>query len=525
MAPEFEPDQALLSTMADVAGRRFDHVIVGGGCVGTVLAASLLDRDPHARVLILEQGPWLLGEHVQDLAPQTQALMDTAIATPWRTAGDLFLAAQIPHLGGRALFWSGWTPQPRPDQLRAWPAPVVRELGSYWAEAREVLGVHTAAYGPLHDMVRARIRRALPGCPGLETPASPEQLDALLASAMRPRTAGRSRFSPVPVLVGLLRAHPDRFAVVAECPVEGFRLAGTEAGAEAVAVRTAHGDLPLDGARLLLANGTVESTRLVLDALPAERRPLAGRNLNGHVGSWFACRVPRSAFPGLPEGHVLGAYYLDGGIPERQFHLQLIASATTDAARDHDRIYRSVPELSGADIMAQLAADEHVVFLVRGLGEISTDGPAESPVAVRLGADGTTEVDLRLDPADRRMWDALDACQDALLAGLFDGEQLEYWSSEEQRWTAGPPAARRQPFLMHEAGTLWMGESPDDSVTDLHGRPHGVTNVHVATAAAFPTEGSWNPTLTMVAMAVRLAAHLAAEATCPPARPLVTAAR
>jgi hypothetical protein len=515
VAREIEPDQSLLSAMTEVVGRRFDHVIVGGGCVGTVLAASLLDRDPQARVLVLEQGPWLLGEHVQDLAPETQALMDTAVATPWRASGDLVLAAQIPYVGGRAQFWSGWTPQPRPEQLRAWPAPVVRDLDRHWADARELLGVHTApqqgsAYGRLHESVRERLWQALPGCPGLALPATPMQLDAPLASSMRPGSmqtgsARLGRFSPVPMLIGLLRAHPDRLAVVAGCEILGFRVEASEA----VAVRTAEGDLPLDGARLLLANGTVESTRLVLDSVPAAQRPLAGRNLNGHIGSWFAARVPRSAFSELPAGHTLGAFYLDGGTAERQFHLQVIASATTDAARDHAQIYRSVPELSGADIMAQLADDEHVVFLVRGLGEISSDSAAGSPVAVRLGADRVPEVEIRLNPADRRMWDALDAAQDELMARLFDGEQVEYWSPAAQQWTGDRPAGRRQPFMMHEAGPLWMGESPADSVTDLHGRPHGLTNVHVASAAAFPTEGSWNPTLTMVAMALRLGAHLA----------------
>ena len=40
------------------------------------------------------------------------------------------------------------------------------------------------------------------------------------------------------------------------------------------------------------------------------------------------------------------------------------------------------------------------------------------------------------------------------------------------------------------------------------GRLHGLDNVYVAGAAVFPSEGSWNPTLTMTAMARRLAAHL-----------------
>ncbi|MFI5496688.1 GMC oxidoreductase [Actinoplanes sp. NPDC051859] len=500
----------LLSDVSAVAGQRFDHVIVGGGCIGTVLAHTLLDRDPRARVLILEQGPVLLESHVQDLTPDRQTLMETAVATPWRPSGDLDLAGQVPFLGGRASFWSGWTPQPRPEQLREWPAQVVHDLEQYWAPARALLGVRSAAqlFGPLHETVREQVLRVLDDCPGLIAPATAAELDACLASAPGVEGGDARRFSPVPVLRGLLRDHPDRLTVVTECET----VAIIRDGREAVALHTAGGDLPLQGARLLLANGTVESTRLALTTHPSTP---AGRNLNGHVGSWFACRVPRNALPSLPTSYQLGALYLDGGTTERQFHIQLIASATTNAAADRAEIYRTVPELSGADIMNQLADDEHVVFLVRGLGEISTDGPAISPVAVRLGADGLPEVDVRLDPPDLRMWSALDTALDALVANLFAGTPVEYWCAARQQWTTELPDDRRQPFLMHEAGTLWLGEDPETSVTNLDGRLHDLDNVYVATAAAFPTEGSWNPTLTMVAMALRLARHLTSEHASP----------
>jgi len=47
-------------------------------------------------------------------------------------------------------------------------------------------------------------------------------------------------------------------------------------------------------------------------------------------------------------------------------------------------------------------------------------------------------------------------------------------------------------------------------VVDPHGRLHGVDNVYVLGSATFPTSGQANPTLTIVAMALRLADRLAA---------------
>jgi choline dehydrogenase-like flavoprotein len=53
-----------------------------------------------------------------------------------------------------------------------------------------------------------------------------------------------------------------------------------------------------------------------------------------------------------------------------------------------------------------------------------------------------------------------------------------------------------------------MSASPHDGVVDANCRVHGVPNLFVAGSAVFPTSGHANPTLTVVALAVRLADHL-----------------
>jgi choline dehydrogenase-like flavoprotein len=53
-----------------------------------------------------------------------------------------------------------------------------------------------------------------------------------------------------------------------------------------------------------------------------------------------------------------------------------------------------------------------------------------------------------------------------------------------------------------------MAASPDDGVVDPDCRVHGLENLYVVGASVFPTSGHANPTLTVVALAVRLADHL-----------------
>lgn len=60
----------------------------------------------------------------------------------------------------------------------------------------------------------------------------------------------------------------------------------------------------------------------------------------------------------------------------------------------------------------------------------------------------------------------------------------------------------------HQLGTTRMHESAKQSVVDGDCRLHTVNNLYVAGGSVFPTSGSTNPTLTVVALALRLADHL-----------------
>ena len=60
----------------------------------------------------------------------------------------------------------------------------------------------------------------------------------------------------------------------------------------------------------------------------------------------------------------------------------------------------------------------------------------------------------------------------------------------------------------HSCGTARMGVDPTSSATDPFGRPWGTRRIVVCDASLHPTNGSVNPTLTIVANALRVAEHL-----------------
>ncbi len=89
---------------------------------------------------------------------------------------------------------------------------------------------------------------------------------------------------------------------------------------------------------------------------------------------------------------------------------------------------------------------------------------------------------------------------------------------------AGLPAPQLEPWIRdrddaaaqfedhaHPIGATRMATSPDRGVVDTKCEVHGVSGLYVAGSSVFPTAGHANPTLMIVALALRLADHLRAD--------------
>lgn len=97
-------------------------------------------------------------------------------------------------------------------------------------------------------------------------------------------------------------------------------------------------------------------------------------------------------------------------------------------------------------------------------------------------------------------------------------EAIQLFAAELQRSDVGTfeydPAsielemARYGAYGGHHLGTARMGNDPKTSVVDAHGRVHETENLYIAGGAVFPTSSQANPTLTIVALAIRLADQL-----------------
>ncbi|MEM6482133.1 MAG: GMC family oxidoreductase [Pseudomonadota bacterium] len=111
-------------------------------------------------------------------------------------------------------------------------------------------------------------------------------------------------------------------------------------------------------------------------------------------------------------------------------------------------------------------------------------------------------VDWRLDKQDLRGLELIQQGLPGLIESMGVGRLSLHGDKDKDGF----------PFSMeggkHHMGTTRMSDDPGAGVVDPNCRLHEVDNMFVAGSSVFPTSGYVNPTLTIVALAIRLADHL-----------------
>lgn len=524
----------------------FDHIVIGSGFCALAFVERTLRNDPLARVLVLERGPLLLPEHIQNLpSPFLQTLGPSSEAHPWRLSARMDESAAIksqrgiiPFFGGRSSVWSGWCPRPTVEELHGWPEEVISAAERYFYTAEALLGVVPAT---MIGLSNAGYRRG----PGAVYGVMQEALCALVDERLG-RVPSLTRAMAAPLAVAStnhdghwftkfatpgpwlslqdrqrllhLKRQGAPLRIAARCQVTSLVWEGTRVRT----LETSRGPIAVDNADLILALGALPATELVMRSFPS--LPNVGTRYTAHSVSTIIARIPRGRleFASALAALELGALYV-AGVDERsdgQFHLQITAIADGDPVGHASAAHRYMPDLVATASPEQLAGScDHVVFVCAVVGELDHRNPDSW---VRMSdPDGEMQLQIVANEVDRSVWDAMESAAFATLEQVISPAGpacVEYWHGEgaSGEWRLRRPSIEetRSPAVMHDASTLWIGGDADpDAVVGLDYRLRGIENAYITGAALWPTAGSWNPTLTMVALAQHLADSLAGSRT------------
>jgi choline dehydrogenase-like flavoprotein len=184
-------------------------------------------------------------------------------------------------------------------------------------------------------------------------------------------------------------------------------------------------------------------------------------------------------------------------------HLRNVATGPFDAAafawhilRDRVLAERKFPSVVIRSKANLYSLDFHAEQQPNPQSRVSLSDEIDSLGMARLN------VDWRYTAAD------VDTVAGALALLESDIRRSQIGRFEYDRDTVEAEMTRYGAYGGHHIGTARMGSDPRSSVVDADCRVHGVDNLYIAGSATFPTSGQANPTLTLVALALRLAAHL-----------------
>src|SRR5207253_3668947 len=134
-------------------GVAFDAVVIGAGMFGAYCAEKIYRRS-NLRVLVLDAGSFLVSEHVQNLSKiglnpggatvvgsntQDPGVRELVWGSPWRS--PVAFPGLAYCLGGRSLYWGGWSPRLTPADLARWPAPLATYLPATYPDVAQETGV------------------------------------------------------------------------------------------------------------------------------------------------------------------------------------------------------------------------------------------------------------------------------------------------------------------------------------------------------------------------------------------------
>lgn len=490
-------------TLPDASRIEADIVIVGGGMAGLAIAHELAGSS--LTVAVLESGG-------REPDPEIQALYDgpgtmSGPGNPDRPINDYLGQSRVRALGGSGHVWGGKCgPLDEADfARRAW-----RPL-SGWSFGRRELK-------PFYD--RACDRLKLPRFPIDDGPPDGPALPAL-GDANGPLRSSPRAYSPVsgridPAAFAAFRDTPEQspnIHVHAHVNVTAVRLDASGA-VDRLELRCLTGTTHTAKGRVyVLAAGGIENARLLLASEVGDAHDWVGRCFQGHVTISTADNDPRGdAEVAFTTGADLSLY--DNGARDRPhavFALDLARQRELEAGnctltlglRPKPGAAAGTPGAAAAQLAAGLDGDGETRRLDYFLMSEQAPHP-DSRITLSDQTDALGQRRARLDwrytQAD---WDSLAASTDGL-AAQFGAQGLG-----RMCW---PVATGELVSLMspsrHHVGTTRMDSDPSMGVVDTDCRVHGVENLYVAGSSVFPTSGLVNPTLTLTALAIRLADHL-----------------
>lgn len=447
-------------------------VIVGSGPAGVAVAEYLYNVFPDATIAILERGDTLMLTHINNVFTDADRRQDFIFAHGKFEWGGYFKKGglMMVALGGRGIVAGGHLPRFDKDDFDLWDngrwpitpsqldrfftvAEIVRHVSPGECESR----AQTWVMGQLHEF---------------KPHPPPWGVDVRATGARRGLDSSVQRLWELindDYLKAYKKKRKRRLLVSTNTQVTEIKLKGNRVGKLICKNFGKSKEVETAGSMVILAASPVESARLVLASELDTKLELkaAGRYLAEHILCRTEVTVP---FP----------------IHDPNEARVNVVIPPLSPGIDHD-----IHQRFQIDIRQSLKPVKNGKLHLRISGFAAMDPNPKNQVVL---ADGNVNTILNRSTADKFRVEVMKKKM-VELAERLGARKI-------------PPPKPAYGRSNHEVGTLRMGETKSDSVTNAMGQVHDMENLFVADASVFPCVGIANPMLTITALAYRLAQHI-----------------
>ena len=481
------------------ADQLYDVIVIGSGIGGGILADELSDLNVH--VLVLEAGGLLFPTHVANLPRRHRLDRNQLTKHIWELWGDFqskqyekldkndYDGAYGYNLGGRSLFWGALIPRMTSWELDFWGQDVKWALEDvYYQRAEDVLGRSTQPRTLYLRRIFEFLRTTLPKLDHMDAPVSSRQ------NPVDANTVAPGVFSTADLLMesSLTGGREGRLQVILNHMVEGVSEAADGVTIQARDLKTK--EVRTYQAKFgVLAAGTLESARLALRS-GLQPNDLIGKGLTDHPVYFSHFKIPRKSkfYDPFTSAKTLSQPREREGQVRSSYNILLEINADLNQGRYlDDNILDELIESRGDWVLGE------IVFLLNA--ELEEDNFLQI-----AAGDQHAQISARRARVDPQLEEEIKALVNRVVVDGLDGEIIK-----QDFGSVGGVA--------HEVGTLRM-ERTKGKYVDQHGRQAGVVDenlrflghqrLYACDLSVFPTSPAANPTLTLTALAIRLADHL-----------------
>lgn len=471
-----------------------DICIIGGGPAGVTLAEHL--NKSNQKILILEAGGLEYDEKVSN-PYHGETTGET------RMTGDSYLGySRQRFLGGTSNHWSGWCcrMEPLDFEKREWIP------NSGWP-------ISYADIEPFYKKAEKYLK--------LRAPSAFSDIPAPLTEST---TALQTKFYEIKAKkfkTAAVEAFSDsqEVDIVVNAPVSKFMLASDGKTVESVRIlRHDKKEFSVTAKKFVLACGGVENARILLASNYLQENTFA--NQNDVVGRFF------QEHPHLYVGYILtslGSKDLrtyDFTI-DKEFKSRVVGVlGVSPEAQIQHQLYNSVVQLKAKQINEK---DDLLLALEDATSQFEENSQAtdEHFYSLYLRSEMAPLASNRVS-LDTDNLDSFNIPRATLHVSVSNDELLAYTRLGDLiAKQMGATHGGRLKLLLnkfkpksslaggyHHMGTTRMHDNPKHGVVDSDCKVHDCENLYIAGSSVFPTSGYANPTLTIVALAMRLGEHL-----------------